>query len=77
MSNGKKYNFLTDSEELFTEAEFLYKLLINYQDRIIAKGNKETLEEAYDRVFNYDPSIEEVEAKYDDDFNKWLDDLEV
>lgn len=38
---------------------------------------KETLKEAYDRVFNYDPTEEEVEAKYDDDFNKWLDELEV
>lgn len=31
----------------------------------------------YSRVFDYDPSEEEVKAKYDDDFNKWLDDLEV
>ena len=38
---------------------------------------KETLKEAYERVFNYDPSDEEVKAKYSDDFNKWLDDLEV
>lgn len=41
------------------------------------KQKKETLEEAYERVFNYDPAEEEVKAKYDDDFNKWLDDLEV
>jgi hypothetical protein len=34
---------------------------------------KETLEEAYERVFNYDPTDEEVRAKYDDDFNNWLD----
>ena len=37
---------------------------------------EETLKEAYDRVFNYDPTDEEVEAKYDDEFNKWLDELE-
>mgnify|MGYP006874669790 CR=1 FL=1 len=41
------------------------------------KKKEETLEEAYERVFNYEPTIEEVEAKYDDDFNKWLDDLEI
>ena len=41
------------------------------------KPKKETLEEAYERVFNYDPTIEEVEAKYDDEFNEWLDNLEV
>lgn len=34
---------------------------------------QETMQEAYDRVFNYDPSEEEVRAKYDDDFNDWLD----
>lgn len=39
--------------------------------------NEETLKEAYERVFNYDPSDEEVQAKYSDDFNKWLDDLVV
>jgi hypothetical protein len=38
---------------------------------------KETLSERYKKVFDYDPSEEEVKAKYDDDFNKWLDDLEV
>jgi hypothetical protein len=34
---------------------------------------KETLEEAYERVFNYDPTEEEVRAKYDNEFNNWLD----
>lgn len=38
------------------------------------KVNKEeTLQEAYERVFNYDPTDEEVRAKYDDEFNEWLD----
>ena len=45
--------------------------------KIMKKKKKETLEEAYERVFNYDPTIEEVEAKYDDEFNEWLDNLEV
>ena len=37
------------------------------------ENKKETLKEAYERVFNYDPTDEEVEAKYDDEFNKWLE----
>ena len=58
-------------------SDILVIYYINGKEVIMEKPKKETLEEAYDRVFNYAPSIEEVEAKYDDDFNKWLDDLEV
>lgn len=38
---------------------------------------KKPLKERYEETFDYDPTIEEVEAKYDDDFNKWLDELEI
>ena len=38
---------------------------------------EETLKEPYERVFKYDPTDEEVEAKYDDEFNKLLDELEI
>lgn len=38
---------------------------------------KEDLKERYKKTFDYDPTIEEVEAKYDDEFNKWLDELKV
>ncbi len=36
------------------------------------RPKEKTLEEAYMRVFNYDPTDEEVRAKYDE-FNEWLD----
>lgn len=38
---------------------------------------EETMQEAYKRVFDYEPSDEEVRAKYDDDFNNWLDNFLV
>ena len=31
LSNGQKYNFLTDTQELFSKTESFYNLLINYQ----------------------------------------------
>lgn len=37
------------------------------------KEKNETMQEAYERVFNYDPSEEEVKKHYNDDFNNWLD----
>lgn len=36
---------------------------------------KETLEEKYARVFDCDPSDEEVLASYDDKFNKEIDEI--
>ena len=33
------------------------------------------LKAAYKRCWNYDPSEEEVDAKYDDDFDKELDEM--
>jgi hypothetical protein len=71
LSNGQKlksqgYNFFPEN----------YNKFIAYLEYLI-EYNTETLKEAYERVFNYDPTDEEVEAKYDDEFNKWLDDLEI
>lgn len=36
---------------------------------------EETLEEAEKRVFDYDPSDEELSKLYGKDFDKWCDDL--
>ena len=36
------------------------------------KKNEETMKEAYERVFDYDPTIEEVDARYPKDFDEWL-----
>lgn len=41
------------------------------------KEKKEELKERYKKTFDYEPTMEEAAAKYDDDFNKWLDDLKV
>lgn len=35
----------------------------------LSKEEQEELERAYERVFNYDPDEEEVDARYDDDFD--------
>ena len=43
----------------------------------MTEEERQKLYEAYAETFDYDPTMEEAEAKYDDDFNKWLDDLEV
>lgn len=39
------------------------------------KEKKETMQEAYERVFNYDPTDEEVEEKYSEEFKKFCDNL--
>ena len=33
------------------------------------------LEAAFLKTFNYDPDEDEVDARYDDEFNKWCDEL--
>ena len=70
LSNGQKlksqgYNFFPET----------YHKFIAYLEYLIEYNTEqnETLKEAYERVFNYDPTDEEVEAKYDDEFNKWLE----
>ena len=39
------------------------------------KQETETLEEWYSKVYDYDPSYEEVNACYDDEFNQWCKDF--
>lgn len=36
---------------------------------------EETLEEAYARVYDYEPSKEELDKLYGEEFNKWCDEL--
>lgn len=39
----------------------------------MTEEEKKELDKEYSRVFDYDPSFEEVQARYDDDFNNWCD----
>ncbi len=35
----------------------------------LSEEEKKEMEKAFERVFNYDPDEEEVDARYDDDFD--------
>lgn len=48
---------------------------INRKAAFMADHRKETLEEAEKKVFDYDPSDEELEKLYGKDFNDWCKDL--
>ena len=37
----------------------------------MTEDEKKFLEAEFLKTFNYDPDEEEVDAKYDEDFNKW------
>lgn len=39
----------------------------------MADEKEETMEEAYKRVFDYDPTDEEVNERYSESFNEWCD----
>ena len=39
----------------------------------MTEEEKRELNEAYERVFNYEPTEEEARAKYSDEFNEWFD----
>lgn len=39
----------------------------------MSEADKKLLEEAYARCWDYDPTDEEVRARYSDDFNEWCD----
>lgn len=41
----------------------------------MADHRKETLEEAEKKVFDYDPSDEELDELYGEDFDNWLDEM--
>ena len=45
----------------------------SYVPKKMTEDEKKFLEAAYKRCWEYDPDEEEVDAKYDDEFNKWCD----
>lgn len=46
----------------------------NPNNKMSEKDNAE-LYNAYEKCYDYDPTEEEVRAKYSDEFNEWLDNL--
>lgn len=48
--------------------------LYNPNNKMSEKDNAE-LYNAYEKCYDYDPTEEEVRAKYSDEFNEWLDNL--
>lgn len=41
----------------------------------MTEEEKKELEQAFLKTFNYDPDDDEVDAKYDKEFNDWCDEI--
>lgn len=44
---------------------------INERQLIMTEDDRKLLLDAYKKTFNYDPNENEVDAKYDEEFQKW------
>ena len=66
-------DFKEHMDEFYKHYEEKFGVPYNPDKKMTEEEKEETMAEAYERVFNYEPTDEEVRAKYPDEFNEWFD----